>query len=57
MFAEKLSRSAGLVFVLAALFGGAGAIEAGAEHATNTQIAAAAIDSSDVSMPLDVTWN
>ena len=34
MYAGKLSRFAGLVFVLAALAGGAGAHLAGAEHGT-----------------------
>jgi hypothetical protein len=34
MFARKLSRLAGLVFVLAAFIGGGGAFVPGAEHGT-----------------------
>jgi hypothetical protein len=34
MFAGKLSRYTGLVFVLAAIFGGVGAADLGAEHGT-----------------------
>lgn len=55
MSARKLSRLAGLVFVLAAVFGGAGAASAASEHETR--------GSSDITATtayqlraFDITW-
>jgi len=52
MSARKLSRFAGLVFVLAAVFGGVGAASAVAEHETE---AVAASTASPLTL-LDMNW-
>jgi hypothetical protein len=51
MSARKLSRFAGLVFVLAAVFGGVGAASAVAEHG-----AGGATETATVTQLLDVNW-
>jgi hypothetical protein len=52
MSARKLSRLAGLVFVLAAIFGGVGAASAVAEHETG---GAAATTATQLTL-LDMNW-
>jgi hypothetical protein len=56
MSARKLSRLAGLVFVLAAVFGGAGAAQAAPEHATwgSSEVSAAA--ATYRLQGVDITW-
>jgi hypothetical protein len=51
MSARKLSRLAGLVFVLAAIFGGVGAASAVAEHGSASTASTAAQQTA-----LDVVW-
>jgi hypothetical protein len=54
MSARKLSRLAGLVFVLAALFGGVGAAAAAAEHEAGGSSVATALSQPKVS--IDIVW-
>ena len=53
MSARKLSRFAGLVFVLAALFGGIGVAGAASEHEGSTAVSAAPVSSLQ---RLDIVW-
>lgn len=55
MSARKLSRFAGLVFVLAAACGGAGAASAAAEHETRGSIDITATTAYQL-RALDITW-
>ena len=53
MSARKLSRFAGLVFVLAAVFGGIGVASAATEHEGSTAVSAASVGSLQ---RVDVVW-
>ena len=55
MSARKLSRLAGLVFVLAAVFGGAGAASASIEH--ETVDSSVAIEAPSSMRLLDTVWS
>jgi hypothetical protein len=52
MSARRLSRLAGLVFVLAAIIGGVGAVDAGVQHKTGDSAATAASQNA----PGDIVW-
>ncbi len=56
MSARKLSRLAGLVFVLAAVFSGAGAASAASEHATRGSSDVSATAATFRFQQLDITW-
>jgi hypothetical protein len=55
MSARKLSRLAGLVFVLAALIGGTGAATASAEHGTGGSSTVASVTATKLGL-LDTVW-
>lgn len=52
MSARKLSRLAGLVFVLAAIVGGVGAVSSSAQHGSGVSASSATTQS----IPGDVVW-
>jgi hypothetical protein len=52
MSARRLSRFAGLVFVLAAIVGGVGAASSGAQHGTGDSAVTAATQNA----PGDIVW-
>jgi hypothetical protein len=55
MSARKLSRFAGLVFVLAAIIGGVAAVNAGVQHGTRDSATTAATAASQ-NGPIDIVW-
>jgi hypothetical protein len=56
MSARKLSRLAGLVFVLTAVFGGVGAASASAEQETGGSSATVAVEAGALRMG-DIVWS
>jgi hypothetical protein len=56
MSARKLSRLAGLVFVLAAVFGGAGAAQAAPEHVTWGSSEVSTTAAAYRLQGIDITW-